>query len=368
MNSSGEVEPANLGWSAMPAGNRGALLRNSVRRTVPEGASLTADGFVAPGTTEFELDATTTPGDVVLTSEGDARASSHPRGRLRATIATLRPRQWLKNLLVIAAPGAAGALGHDDVPVRVGLACVAFCLLASGIYAINDVRDAPEDRLHPRKRFRAVAAGELSPRFALGLGVGLIACGLLLCAVITPLLAVVGAGYLSLTLSYTLLWRHLLLLDVIAIAGGFVLRAVAGGVAAPVTLSRWFVLVVTCAAVFVAAGKRQAELLRTERAGASRRRVLEHYTVGRLRVILVASGGLALFAYCVWAFEHPVVHGVPWRLLTIVPFAACLLRYGALLRGGDGEAPDELVLSDRWLMLAGAAWVALFALSVHAAA
>ena len=367
MNSSGEVEPANLGWSAMRAGNRRSLLRNSVRRTVPAGASLTADGFVDPGMTEFELEATTTSGVVVQTPEAAARASFHVRGRPRATLATLRPRQWLKNLLVIAAPGAAGALGHDDVPVRVGLACVAFCLLASGIYAINDVRDAPEDRLHPRKRFRAVAAGELSPRFALGLGVGLIAAGLLLCAVITPLLAVVGAGYLSLTLSYTLLWRHLLLLDVIAIAGGFVLRAVAGGVAAPVTLSRWFVLVVTCAAVFVAAGKRQAELLRAERAGANRRRVLEHYTLGRLRLILVASGGLALFAYCVWAFEHPVVHGVPWRLLTIVPFAACLLRYGALLRGGDGDAPDELVLSDRWLMLAGAAWVALFALSVHAA-
>jgi decaprenyl-phosphate phosphoribosyltransferase len=134
-----------------------------------------------------------------------------------------------------------------------------------------------------------------------------------------------------------------------------------------VTLSRWFVLVVTCAAVFVAAGKRQAELLRTERAGASGRRVLQHYTLGRLRVILVASGGVALFAYCVWAFELPVVNSVPWRLLTIVPFAACLLRYGALVRAGNGEAPEELVLSDRWLMLAGAVWLGLFALGVHAA-
>jgi decaprenyl-phosphate phosphoribosyltransferase len=146
-----------------------------------------------------------------------------------------------------------------------------------------------------------------------------------------------------------------------------VLRAVAGGVAAPVTLSRWFVLVVTCSAVFVAAGKRQAELRRAQRLGASRRRVLAHYTVGRLQAILAASGGVALFAYCVWAFELPVVNSVPWRPLTIVPFAACLLRYGLLLRAGGGEAPEELILSDRWLMLAGAAWLVLFGLSVHAA-
>ena len=88
------------------------------------------------------------------------------RAPLQAVVATVRPRQWIKNALVIAAAGAAGALGHDDVPVRVGLACLAFCLLASGICAINDVHDAAEDRSHPRKRLRPVAAGELDPRAA----------------------------------------------------------------------------------------------------------------------------------------------------------------------------------------------------------
>src|SRR2546421_6568813 len=95
------------------------------------------------------------------------------RGRWHAALVMLRPRQWIKNALVIAAAGAAGALDHDDVPVRVGLACFAFCLLASGIYAVNDVRDVEEDRLHPRKRHRPVAAGELSPEAALMLGSGL---------------------------------------------------------------------------------------------------------------------------------------------------------------------------------------------------
>src|SRR5690242_9551091 len=113
------------------------------------------------------------------------------RGRLHAALVTIRPRQWIKNLLVIAAAGAAGALGHDDVPVRVGLAFLAFCLLASGIYAVNDVRDAEEDRLHPRKQTRPVAAGELAPAAALRLGVALMIAGLVLCALVRPLLLLV---------------------------------------------------------------------------------------------------------------------------------------------------------------------------------
>jgi len=291
------------------------------------------------------------------------------RGKLRAAVVTLRPRQWIKNALVIAAAGAAGALGHDDVPVRVGLAFVAFCMLASGIYAINDVRDAEEDRLHPRKRFRPVAAHELDARAAVALGLGLIVAGLLLCGLIRPLLAVVGAGYVALTLSYTLVWRHLLLLDIVAIGGGFVLRAVAGGVASPVPLSRWFILVVSCAAVFVAAGKRHAELRRTTLAAftTGRRRVLEGYTETRLQLILAASAAVAIFAYAMWAFELPDVDGIPWRLLTVLPFAACIGRYGMLIARGKGESPEDLLLTDRVLQAAGAAWLVLFALSVHAA-
>ena len=290
------------------------------------------------------------------------------RGLLRAALVTIRPKQWIKNVLVIAAAGAAGALGRDDVPVHVALAFVAFCLLASGIYAVNDVRDAPEDRRHPKKRFRPVAAGELDPRAALALGAVAMLAGLGLCAAVRPLLAVVGAGYLALTLSYTLIWRHIVILDVFAIAGGFVLRAVAGGVAAPVTLSRWFLLVVTFAAVFVAAGKRQAEFRRTEGPTTGHRRVLSVYSEPRLRLVLAGSAACALFAYCVWAFQIPSVDGFPWRTLTIITFAACLLRYGALVKTGDGEAPEELLLADRVLQIAGISWLLIFALGVHAGA
>ena len=202
-----------------------------------------------------------------------SEAPPQPRGRLRAALATARPRQWIKNGLVIAAAGAAGALGHDDVPVRVLVAFGAFCLLASGIYCLNDVRDASEDRLHPRKRHRPVAAGALSSTEAVLLGVVLIAGGLVASALITPLLALVAVGYLTVTITYTFIWRRILFVDVVAIASGFVLRAVAGGVAAPVELSRWFVLVVTFAALFLAPASATpsacARTLAAQRAGES---------------------------------------------------------------------------------------------------
>lgn len=294
-------------------------------------------------------------------------AARRGRGRVAAVLRTFRPRQWIKNGLVIAAPGAAGALGYDHVPVRVGAACVAFCLLSAGVYAINDARDAAEDRLHPRKRLRPVAAGELTSGGAIAAGVSAMAAGLLLCAIVRPLVALVGAGYLALTLSYTLLWRHIAVLDVLAIAGGFVLRALAGGVAAPVALSRWFVLVVTCGALFVATAKRIAELKRTADGASHHRRALHGYSERGLRRLLLLSAAGMLLAYSVWALELPTVHGVPWRPLTIVPLAICVLRYRALVRTGAGEAPEDLVLGDRLLLLAAGTWLVLFAVSVHAA-
>jgi decaprenyl-phosphate phosphoribosyltransferase len=282
----------------------------------------------------------------------------------------MRPRQWTKNALVAAAAAAAGTLGRGDVALRVVVACVAFCLLASGIYAINDIRDADEDREHPRKRFRPVAAGELEPRVAAALAVVLMASGIALCAAIRPLLAVVGFGYLGLTLSYTLLWRQILLLDIVAVAGGFVLRAVAGGVAAPVPLSRWFLAVVTCVAVLVSAGKRYAELQRIKRdpAAPAGRSILRRYSERRLLLIMLASVALGLIAYSVWALQLPTDQGIPWRPLTIVPFGAALLRYGQLVRSGDAEAPEELLLRDRWLLLAFALWLAAFASGLQAVA
>ena len=299
--------------------------------------------------------------------EVDVRPALRRRGRGAALMALARPRQWVKNGLVIGAPGAAGALGYDDVPARVLVTSAAFCLLSAGVYALNDVRDRREDRCHPRKWRRPVAAGELTPREAVTHGLAWIACGLILGAAVAPVVALVGLAYVALTISYSWVWRHIPIVDLVALAGGFVLRAVAGGVAAPVALSRWFVLVVTCGAVFVAAGKRLAELARPQSPNRPARRVLRRYTREGLRRVLALAGSGALFAYCVWAFELPDVDGIPWRLLTVVPFAVCLLRYGAVVQAGVGEAPEEILTADRTIALAGGAWLLLFIMSVNAA-
>jgi decaprenyl-phosphate phosphoribosyltransferase len=189
-----------------------------------------------------------------------------------------------------------------------------------------------------------------------------------ICLAVRPLLALVGAGYAGLTVSYTMFWRRVIILDLFAIAGGFVLRAVAGGVAGPVTLSRWFLIVVTAAAVMVAAGKRLAELRRPRAVGALSRTVLARYTVSRLTTIVFLSGAVAAFAYAMWAAALPRVGVIPWRPLTAAPFIGCLIRYGVLIRRGAGETPEDLVFGDRLLALGGIVWLALFAAGVHASA
>jgi decaprenyl-phosphate phosphoribosyltransferase len=297
----------------------------------------------------------------------DVAPALRPRSRRRALVALARPRQWVKNALVIGAPGAAGALGHDDVPVRVLITCAAFCLLSAGIYSLNDVRDRHEDSCHPRKWRRPVASGELAPKDAAAHGVAWLVGGLILAAAVAPAVALVGLAYVAVTLSYSWVWRHVALLDLAALAAGFVLRAVAGGVAAPVGLSRWFVLVVTCAAVFVAAGKRLAEMTRARRSGRPLRRTLRRYTREGLRRVQAVAGAGAVFAYCVWAFELPDIDGIPWRPLTVIPFVVCLLRYGALVQTGVGEAPEEILTADRVIAAAGVVWLLLFIMGVNAA-
>ena len=131
-------------------------------------------------------------------------------------------------------------------------------------------------------------------------------------------------------------------------------------------LSRWFVLVVCCSAVYVACGKRLAELVRAIETGRRPRAVLRAYTASGLRSLLAASGACALLSYCMWAFAGTDVDSIPWRMLTVIPFTTCLWRYGTLALAGSGEAPEEALLSDRTLGLAGVSWLVLFVLSVDA--
>jgi decaprenyl-phosphate phosphoribosyltransferase len=279
----------------------------------------------------------------------------------------MRPKQWVKNLLVVAAPAAAGALADDEVLRRVCVATVAFCMLASAAYLINDVRDAAEDRLHPRKRRRPIAAGELAADEALLASAVLLVGGLVLAGLLGLALLAAATGYVVLTLSYSVVWRHIVVLDIVALAGGFVLRAVGGGAAAPVHLSRSFMLVVTFAALMIATGKRYAELSRlaTATGTGGQRRVLRSYSRDRLRAALIASAVVVLAAYVIWVADHTATPGAGWRGLSFAPLALGLARYGVLLGRGDGEAPDEMIFKDRALLAAAVAWVVLFTLGVN---
>jgi len=268
-----------------------------------------------------------------------------------------RPRQWSKNLLVLAAPCAAGVIDRPLVAAQVAGAFVVMCLLSSATYLVNDVRDRAQDRRHPRKRLRPVAAGELAPRAALAMAAVLAFVGVAGATAITPGLGVVACGYLALTASYSLWLRRVVVLDMLAIASGFVLRALAGGVATDIYLSRWFVIVTGWCAIFLVAAKRYAEL--REHAGVgSTRATLQRYSRGGLRLTLLAAATLAGVAYTGWAFSRPTQ--VAWYALSIIPFVLWLGRYAILIGAGAGQAPEELILRDRPLLALSVAWSVLF--------
>jgi decaprenyl-phosphate phosphoribosyltransferase len=268
-----------------------------------------------------------------------------------------RPRQWSKNLLVFAAPCAAGVIDQPLLAARAAGAFLVMCLVSSAAYLVNDVRDREQDRLHPRKRSRPVAAGELSPRAGLLLATTLAIVGVGAGASIAPGLSLVACGYLVLTATYSLWLRHVVVADILAIAAGFVLRALAGGVATDIYLSRWFVIVTACCAVYLVAAKRYAEL-RERPPSDPGRATLRHYSLGGLRLTLLAAATLAAVGYTGWAFTR--TSHVVWYGLSIAPLLLWLVRYANLIEAGAGQAPEELILGDRTLLTFGVAWGLLF--------
>ncbi len=260
-------------------------------------------------------------------------------------------------MLVLAAPCAAGLIDRPAVAAQAAGAFVVLCLLSSATYLVNDVRDCEQDRLHPRKRMRPLAAGELSPRAALWAASGLALLGIVLASAITPGLGLVACAYLALTATYSLWWRRIVLLDIVAIAAGFALRALAGGVATDIWLSRWFVIVTGSCAIYLVAAKRYAEL-REHTGPGPVRATLQRYSANGLRLTLSGAAAVAILAYTGWAFTRP--DHLLWYGLSIAPLVLWLVRYAALIGGGAGQAPEELILRDRTLLLLSASWALLF--------
>lgn len=292
-----------------------------------------------------------------------------PRARSRAAafLRLARPKQWTKNVLVVAAPAAAGVLTEREALVDTAIAFVCFCLAASGTYFVNDALDADADRNHPKKRTRPVAAGAVTVRQALAGGALLTAAAIGLSFAARAELALVVGGYLLLTALYSTWLKHQAVLDLAAVAAGFVLRTIAGGVAVGVEISTWFLLVAAAGSFFMVTGKRHAELLELGDDATTHRSTLESYSRAYLGYVRGVASSVAILAYCLWAFgegsenaDAPV-----WFELSVVPFVLAILRYALLLEQGRGGAPEELVLSDRTLLVLGAVWSAIFAVAVH---
>ncbi len=284
-------------------------------------------------------------------------------------IRTARPKQWLKNVLVFAAPGAAGVL---DQPSELGitfLAFVSFCLAASGTYFWNDILDVEADRSHPTKSKRPIAAGEVSLATGRVLGTLLPAVAIGLAALTGEWRAVaVVSIYMLITLTYSAIWKHIAVVDLVAIASGFVLRAAMGAVAVDVPMSSWFVLVTTFGSLFIVTGKRYAEQRELGVEAGGVRSTLGEYSEGYLRFVLAVSCGGALVSYCVWAFETKDLSGseLPYYELSVVPILTAFLRYALVLDQGQGAAPEEVFGRDRVLQILGLIWVIIYGLAVYA--
>jgi decaprenyl-phosphate phosphoribosyltransferase len=291
----------------------------------------------------------------------DVVTGQPPANLITGVIKAMRPRQWVKNVLVAAAPVAAAGRGvrydYLEVATKVGVAFVVFSLAASAIYLINDVRDVEADREHPTKRFRPIAAGVVPPWLAYVLAGVLGTVSLAISWWLTPNLAVVMGVYIAMQLSYCFGLKHQAVMDICIVSSAYLLRAIAGGAATDIPLSQWFLLTAAFASLFMVAGKRYAELQLAERTGAAIRKSLESYTSTYLRFVWTLSATAVVMCYGMWAFERDRYSG-SWFAVSMVPFTIAILRYAVDVDGGLAGEPEDIALRDRVLQLLFLAWIA----------
>ncbi|MCS7207637.1 MAG: decaprenyl-phosphate phosphoribosyltransferase [Dehalococcoidia bacterium] len=286
--------------------------------------------------------------------------------RAWALVRALRPKQWAKNILVFLPfafsvherwspdqPGEAALLLG-----QASLTFLLFCLLSSAVYLVNDAVDAPRDRLHPRKRYRPIASG------ALPVGVAWIAAGLLAVAgvagsfVLGPGLGGVALIYLASTTAYTFLLKRLVLLDVMALSAGYILRAVAGAVALAAPISPWLYVVTGLGALLIGIGKRRNELALAQGSASHQRPVLGQYTLPLLDQLLAIAATSTLVAYILYTFTAPNAPRNHALMLTIPFVLFGLFRYLYLVYSRNmGEAPEDVLLTDKPILIAVGLWL-----------
>jgi 4-hydroxybenzoate polyprenyltransferase len=286
---------------------------------------------------------------VALPARAEVTALPVRRSPLRAVLVAMRPRQWSKNLLLFAGLVFAAKLGDAMRWIEATVAFAAYCAASSAAYLVNDVRDAEHDRSHPLKRLRPIARGELSPRAALRLAAALT---VLAFALVAPLgFASVGflVAFIALQAAYSFGLKHVVLVDVFAIAALFVIRSAAGAAAVDVRISSWLLLVTALLALFLALAKRRSELA----SAGSSRPVLEGYSLALVDQLIAVTVASTIAAYAIYTFTaHSAV------LMATIPFVVFgLFRYLLLVHRDDlGEEPENVLLTDRPLVAAVVLW------------
>ncbi len=294
-----------------------------------------------------------------------APVSRSPRAVATGLARAARPKQWIKNVLVLAAPAAAGVIFEPAVLLRAAVAFACFCLVASGTYLLNDALDVEADRQHPRKRHRPIAAGFVPVGVAKVAAVVLLVAGIVLAVVLADWrLAVVFVVYVAVMQGYSLGLKHVAVIEMAIVSSGFVLRAIAGGVAANVEISTWFLIVTSFAALFIVAGKRHAEVMTLGLGAANHRESLREYPEGFVQYVAAVSAAVAIMAYCLWSLIEATANQL-WFELSIVPFVLAILRYALLSARGEAGAPEDVFASDRTLQVLGLLWLLTYGAGVY---
>jgi 4-hydroxybenzoate polyprenyltransferase len=281
-----------------------------------------------------------------------------------ALIRLLRPRQWPKNLLVFAAVVFAEQLRDPMSASLAGLAFVAFCLASSSVYVINDLMDAEVDRQHPVKRLRPIAAGEIGKGTAICLAAALTLGAFGLAAMISRPFAITIAVYIALVHFYSTVGKHIVILDVMLIAAGFVLRAVGGALAIQVPSSHWFVLCTFFAALFLALSKRQAEMISQTGGSSGHRAVIGEYNEAALNTYTTTAIAATAITYSLYAIDSAALF--PLLPLTVPFVLFALFRYHHLVEtAGLGERPEEVFQRDRTLQVCVLAFITVSMMAIY---
>jgi 4-hydroxybenzoate polyprenyltransferase len=276
----------------------------------------------------------------------------------------MRPRQWTKNLVVFAGLIFSRNIGNWSMQWKVWATFIAFCAVVGAGYILNDILDRENDRVHPTKKFRPIASGRLGIGKAGMVAASLVIVTLAACYFVDPYLPLFLAAYLVLQVAYALLLKHLVIIDVLAISGGFVLRATAGAEVIHVSISAWLLICTMLLALFLALAKRRAELVLLEDEASSHRRNLEHYSIALVDQMTAVTASATLVSYALYTFT---VFDQSRGMMITIPFVLYgIFRYLYLVHKElKGGSPEQILLTDKPLLIDIMLWAGCAALILH---